>query len=203
MWTNQRNQLTTIAKGYDKSIKLYTKDNWFCKSIAHILWFFSLIFTFGQKPFLPNIFLTQFATAIGPFHFYPSEWNEFDVTNALPHEARHTKQCRWMGMCMHPLLGLPIVLLILLLPLPIGLAFGRLWMELDAEKAKWRYWIQRYVIPEKVSSKKTVANMIRMRAENFATELASESYCFTVPEYWATSVFQKAAEGVINEAGLG
>ena len=67
-WVERKAYYEAIVKGIDSSVILTTKDSWVWKTIATIL----LVFTFGR--FKREVFLQQFATAIGPVHAFPKEW---------------------------------------------------------------------------------------------------------------------------------
>lgn len=192
-WTDpqHRPRLELLAKTFDKSIKLYTKDNWFCRAIAWILCTLYTIITLGFKRYDREAFFTRFATTIANYHFYPKEWSPWQVETTLPHEGRHTKQLKWMGYGLHPLLGLSTSLPVYaFLPIPIGLAYGRFYMELDAERTTWKWKLENNII---------TPSEVRTRAESFATTVAGPAYFYCWPKSWAIKKFKKEAEEVINE----
>lgn len=134
-WTKDKGELEKLARQFDKSIKLHNHNNLLSKILAFLFSFVS----FGKVS--KARFLNNFAYTFGNHHFYPEAWTVEQVKSTLPHEARHTYQMRVLGLMIHPLLGLSLFLLIyLLLPFPIGLAFGRLYLELDADKALYQYY---------------------------------------------------------------
>lgn len=137
-WLDQKERFEKEAKEFDKTIILLTKDNWISKAIAAILFYLS----FGK--FKKEEYLQKFATTLGNYHFYPKEWTIQQVELTLIHESRHTYQFRKFGFGIHPLVGLPFAAIIyLFLLFPIGLAFGRVLMEIDADIYKWKYLIKK------------------------------------------------------------
>jgi len=133
-WTFDHDRLERIAKLWDGSIRLTTKDGWFWQAIAWLLFLIS----FGSLK--RDRFLDRAATTIGPIHAYPRSWGANSVEDLLPHECQHTKQCRWFGLGIHPWIGLPFMFIAYcLLPLPIGLAWVRYRLELNAEASSWDY----------------------------------------------------------------
>ena len=137
-WTKDKEELTRLAYQFDKSIVLKTHENKLSKSLAWI----NFILTFGKQT--REHFLKHFAFTIGNYHFYPKEWDKEQVERTLPHEARHTWQMKKLGFGIHPLLGLPLFLLIYcFLPLPIYFSFGRFYLELDADKAYYKYLLNK------------------------------------------------------------
>lgn len=184
-WTEKRKQLQTQATKFDKSVRLVTKDNFVSRFIAWALF----ILSFGR--FKRKSFLVGFATTIGNYIFFPKEWTAETVKRILPHESRHIKQFKWLGFGIHPLIGLPLgTIVYALFPLPMFLAFGRFYMELDADKAGWKYLLEQKIY---------TVNQIREVAIWRAESLSSVGYFWALPKSWALSLYKKAAEEVINE----
>jgi len=200
-WIENKASILEETHKYDKSIKLYTKDNFFSKSIAFILWFISYVFTFGKRAFPKDAFLTQYATTIGPFHFYPKEWESYDVMNVLPHEAQHTKQARALSLYIHPIIGILPMSLMYLLPIPIGLALGRLWLEINADKAIWEYIVKTRA-PQTANQKENLILEIKMRSKSFVYCLSSEDYMWTVPKRLALWYTNKEVKKFLKKKGL-
>jgi len=183
-WTEDKDRLEDLAHSIDKSIRLCTKDNFVSKAIAWLLF----LITFGR--FKRIRFLQDFATTLGNYHFYPERWYARNVERVLIHEARHTKQFRWMGAGIHPLLGLPLAAVVyLLLPLPVLLAFGRFYMELDADKSAWKHM------------KNIGATDIAIigHATRRAASLSSASYVWALPKSWTEKRYIAAAQGICDE----
>ena len=184
-WILDQERLQTVAYTYDPTIKLYTKDNILMSICAWCLF----LITFGGSK--RESFLQRYATTMGHAHFYPKEWSAREVEQIWVHEAQHTKQFRKLAFGLHPIFGWPgILLLQLLSPLPIGLCYGRYWMEVDANKAFWRHAIKHWHW-----GSVSVYNHARHKAEN----ISSASYFWAWPRSWAYKGYQKAAEEVLNE----
>lgn len=183
-WTSERTQLQFEALGFDQSIRLVTKNHWFWKVAAWILF----ILSFGQ--FKREKFLTQFATTLGHIQAYPEEWSVDSVRRTLPHESRHTNQFRICGFGIHPMVGLPLMTLLYgLFVFPIFFAFFRFWSELDAEQASWRY----------AMAHGASFNYIYQQAEWFAELISGPSYLWAVWKPLATWLSFLVAEKVIAE----
>lgn len=166
-WVVKKDVLQTAARKLDKSVKLTTKDHWFWKMLAWLLW----SVTFGKYDRVT--FLTSFATTIGPIQAYPKEWSVHSVANTLPHESRHTRQARWFGFGISPWLGLPLfTIAYLLLPVPLGFSYIRFRLELDAE---------RYAVRMKLAAGATHLS-VRKRSEAFAKVVASSAYGWAWPQ---------------------
>lgn len=82
------------------------------------------IITFGGQ----SRFMTEFVTTLGKRIYTPTNWHDHPPATRyliLRHEAVHVRQFKrwtWPGM----------TLIYLLLPLPMGLAAGRAWLEWEA-----------------------------------------------------------------------
>jgi hypothetical protein len=181
-WVDQRARLLSLAHQLDPAVDLQLKENGFWRSVAALL---SLVTLGGISA---RAFLEDYATTLGPIQAYPRGWSAETVEAVLVHEARHTRQFRWFGFGLHPWFGLPLMALVyLLLPLPLGLAFFRYRLELDADRASWRHNLVRGVHPDE----------IRLRARAFADRVASGAYGWAWPRRWARRGFSRAAERVI------
>lgn len=184
-WVDRKDELETKARQIDPAVHLTTKDGWFWKALAAIL----LVLSFGT--FKRERFLERFATTIGPLQAYPREWSAAQVAHVLIHESRHTRQFRVCGFFIHPWVGVPLMALIYgLLPLPAGLAVFRAWLELDADRYRWRVLLEQG---------KTPPDWIRRRAESFAMTVSGPSYIWSLPRPWLEKWFRRAAEKVIAE----
>lgn len=185
-WTRNRAKYETIAQRIDPAVRLVTKDAWPWKVIAAL----AMVFSFGGITY--RKFLDSYATTIGPIQGYPRQWEGLSE-RLLVHEARHTRQFRWMGLFIHPWVGvLPMMILYLLLPLPLGFAFFRWRFEIDADKAMYRWML----------SKGEKAEKVRERARSFGARVCGGNYGWS----WligGIKGFEKAAEGAIQEARRG
>lgn len=183
-WTSDKERLEELAHDIDPAIRLTTKNGWFWKAIAWILF----IITFGR--FKREMFLEEFATTIGPIQAYPEAWSAAQVEGALPHEGRHTRQARAFGLFLHPWVGLPpMAVAYLLLPLPMGFAVCRAWLELDADRCRWRVMLAQGAEPDHV----------RERAASFAETVSGAAYAWSMPAADIKAWFLGEAEKVIAD----
>lgn len=184
-WLDSRQTIQNRLRMIDKSVILVSKDHWFWKAIAVFLSSFHLM---AQEDFLE-----QYATTIGPIQAYPKDWDAFTVEEVGIHESRHTRQCRWFGLGLSPWLGLPFMMVVyLLLPFPIGLAWFRYRLELDAEVQRWKYLLAK-----------------NMRLETFWTRVnytalgvSSSHYGWSVPKAWALWGYKRRAGKLLQELGI-
>lgn len=168
-WTTNKTKLEALAKSIDKSAKIYTKDNWFCYSVAWLLFVISFGFFKREK------FLEGFATTIGHMVFIPKEWSYEACEWTLVHECRHIKQFRVMGLFIHPMAGLPIAMVVyLFLLFPVYLAIGRVLLEYDADVFEYKYMIK-----EKGVSASTLVAVVVSRA----ITLSGVGYLFPAPKF--------------------
>lgn len=182
-WVDDKERYEQMARAIDPAIRLTTKDGWFWKVIAWILF----IITFGQ--FKRERFLEDFATTIGPIQAYPRSYSSI-YEGTLVHEGRHTKQARWFGLGIHPWVGLPFMAIAyLLLPIPAGLAYLRYRLELDADRAKWKWMMESGYSADQVLD----------RAQRFAETVSSSAYAWAWPKPWAVKGFLREANKVVSE----
>jgi len=178
-WLAERGRLEALARAIEPSVRIGSKDGWPWRALAGL----ARAATLGGIS--RRTFLESYATTVGPWHGYPAGWSAARVEATLVHEARHTRQARWCGLGLHPLVGLPLfALLYLLAPLPAGLALGRFLFELDADRAAWRHALAAGAEPE----------AIRARARAFAGRVCSGHYGWPVPRRLGMAWFERAAE---------
>jgi hypothetical protein len=186
-WVAQQARLEMLARRIEPSVRLRPKEGVLWRALGVL----AAIATGGAISV--QIFLCEYATAIGPLQGYPRAWSAERVESMLVHEARHTRQARWCGFGIHPWLGLPVfALLYLAVPLPAGFAVARFWFELDADRAAWRHALERGSSPD----------WVRTRASAFAGRVCSGHYGWPVPRRLGTSWFVRAAERVIASHAL-
>jgi len=182
-WLEHKAEYEKIARAIDPSVRLVTKDAWPWKVIAALV----MVFTFGGIRY--RTFLERYATTLGPIQGYPREWPKLS-TRLLVHEARHTRQARWFGLWIHPWVGFPVFgILYLLFILPLGFAFFRWRMEIDADLAGYRWALRNGWSPTDV----------RERAKAFGATVCGGNYGWS----WIIGGrrgFEKAAEKAIREA---
>jgi hypothetical protein len=184
-WVKYKKELEAQAHLIDKSVKLHTKDNWFCKMLAVIL----MIVTFGGMSY--RVFLDRFATTIGPLQFYPASWTVAQVKRIIIHESRHTRQARWFGLWIHPWLGMPLFAAFYLLTFfPVGLAFFRAYFEMDA---------MRYELNEGLKTGVYSKEDVLYRATNFGNTVCSGKYGWALPKSWGVPMFERAAESIVQD----
>lgn len=181
-WLDEHARLEAIARAIEPSVRLVPKEGRFWRSVGVLA---SLVTLRGISV---EVFLRDYATAIGPLQGYPRGWSVERVERTLVHEARHTRQARWFGFGTHPWLGLPLFGLFYLgLPLPAGVAVARFWFELDADRAAWRHALASGASPE----------WVRARAAEFAGRVCSGHYGWPIPRALGVAWFGRSAERVI------
>lgn len=184
-WFPRKWTLQQYARShFDASIRLYTKDNWFCTVLAWLLY----IVTIGAMS--RTRFLKDFATTIGPLQFYPAAWSTERVERVLVHEGRHVQQARWFSLGIHPWVGLPIfAFLYLCVPLPLGVAFFRALFERDALRFELQYWYRQQRLTKLQSY---------TRANQFGQTVCSSAYGWALPRCWGIPWFEKVARDVVQ-----
>ena len=174
-WCLYKDWLQKEARMSESSVILTDKSSWFWRAIAAILAFLQIM--------TRRRFLEDFATTLGPIQSYPEGWPLEVVQTLIAHETQHTRQCRYFGLGISPWLGLPFMAIAyLLLPLPIGLAWVRYRLELNADQYRWR-WMFDHGYPEEA---------VYYRAEAFAETVSSSAYGWAVPRAWALWGFRRA-----------
>jgi len=187
-WFEEQPRLQRLARTIEPTARLETKDGWLWRAMARAL---PLVTLGGISR---RAFLEDYATTIGPLQGYPRAWDAAAVERLLVHEARHTRQARWFALGLHPWLGVPLMgVAYLLLPLPLGLAYVRYRLELDADAADWRHRLARGA----------GADEIRSRARQLAERVASGHYGWAWPRRWALRGFARAAERALARARRG
>ena len=160
-WLARKALFDEMARGIDPAIRIRSKGA------------SKLMRAYSKIPWLDSrAFLTQTATVIGPIHWYPDNWS--DISKELHHEGRHTKQQRWLGLGIHPWLGLIPFALAAVMLLPTGLTL-RFWLEMDAETAALRYKYRTG----------SPARWVRHELVEFAERLAGPGYLWSWPAQWA------------------
>lgn len=74
--------------------------------------------------------LKERAITVGSRQLYPASWSASQVRELIPHECRHSRQMRELGLLKF--------LILYLLVLPILWAPHRVNFEIEAEVARWR-----------------------------------------------------------------
>jgi len=183
-WVSMRPFFQSLAKSIDRASVVTVKEGWFWETVAVL----APIFTFGGMS--RRQFLTEFATTIGPVQAYPANWPVERVAALIPHEARHTRQARWFGLMISPWLGLPLMAIAYyFLFFPVGLAWVRYRLELDADAFGWRYRLRH---GEGILR-------VRERAANFSKIVASGAYGYPWPAPLVRRGFERKLRQVLVE----
>jgi len=196
-WTNERYRYQALVESVEPVAVVETKDAWYWSA----LWWTGAVLTLGLLALgiSRRTFLDEYATTLITRQGYSRLWESLSE-RLIFHEGRHTTQATWFGWILFPVawinrrlrawLGAPgFALAYFVLPLPVGLAAGRFYLELDADKAAWRECMKRGLItPEE----------IRANATHRAERLSGGNYLWAWPRPWAVRAYQRAAEDVIR-----
>ena len=194
-WLDSKQQYIIAARRIESTVQVVSKDHWLWSA----LWWVGVIFTLGALALgiSKSVFLERFATTIGPVQGYPSSWSLLKM-RTIAHESRHTKQVVFFGWFV-PVLGwitrsirawvglIPGFCVYFLLPFPVYLAFGRYYLELDADKVSFMTMLEGG----------ESAAVVLERAESRAITLSGGSYLWCWPRSWAKKMHRKAAVQVI------
>lgn len=186
------------AKEYDSSIKVLSKEGIFGRFLANLGMIFLTVLTLGignKGKKWKERFINNFLTTIGPWILVPKNFNLDDFYWILPHEARHVKQYRFFAFGLHPLLGFPGMLFVYaLLPLPMFGAFGRVYLEMDAERARWKELLRIW------KNESLALAILYSRCEDFANTVASSMYFYSMPTSFVKWYFRRKLEKIIHES---
>ena len=153
-----------VRRIHEAGGRVVPKVGWFWTTLHYVV----MVVTFGQN----RSFLTDYYTTIGGVVGYPTEGSSRSLAEriaVLEHELIHIKQCARLGFGK-VWIGFPIyMVLYLLLPLPIGLAYFR-----------WRYEREAYAhgINVRVAIEPHRYNGL---IEEAVTELTTGAYGWTWP----------------------
>lgn len=194
-WTDHHGTHETVARSFEPAARLYTKDGWIWRPIAAVVW----ALRFGRRPY--RDFLDNYATTFGPIQAYPRSFKRLS-DRLLRHECRHTTQSVALGWFV-PVAGwffgrrvrawaglLPMAVLYGLVFFPFGLAYGRYWLERDADRAMYRWAL----------SKGYSAQWVRDRAQEFAGDVCGAAYAWSWPSGWGIRGFLRVANDEIKAA---
>lgn len=183
-WVSMRPFFQSLAKSIDRASVVTVKEGWFWETLAAL----APIFTFGGMS--RRRFLEEFATTIGPVQAYPRSWSVERVMAVIPHEARHTRQARWFGLMISPWLGLPLMAIAYYFVFfPVGLAWARYRLELDADAFGWRYRLRHGARVDDVCA----------RARNFAGIVGSGAYGYPWPALLVRRGFERKLRQVLAD----
>lgn len=183
-WMNSRMALEREARQLTGlPVRLVTKEGyWVWRLVGWVLGLFSAE--------ARRRFMQDFATTVGPVVALPDGWSARVAGGVLLHELQHVRQFNALGCKIHPWAGVPLMgLLYLLLPLPVGLAYFRYRLELDAERARWTVAL---------ALGAWTADKARLDAQQFADIVAGGSYAWAWPRRLVRRGFAKAVEKSIK-----
>jgi hypothetical protein len=184
-WSFRHDELQAKASKLERSVRLVDKNT--SRLMKVIAWFLFIVSCgrWKREDFMKN-------TAVSLLHwiFIPREWDYQAALDVLPHECQHAKQQRYMGLGIHPIGGIPVAAITYgLFPLPVFCAFGRAWMEINADQAKWKYGLQNGTMNEA----EILTDAIE-RAEYLSSKTYLWALWYSFAEKWALW----AAKRVIN-----
>ena len=166
-WVKDKKKYEAIAASIEPAAKLTTKDSWFWTA----LWVLMLIGVtlisvgigtyFFLKKMGKKTFLERYATTIGPLQGYARRMLALSK-RLLVHECRHVYQAIIAALFV-PVLGwlpwrrwrawvglLPMFLVYIALPFPVGICYGRYRLELDADYTAWKWQLANGYTPQQV-----------------------------------------------------
>ena len=142
-WLVERSRYQRLAARIEPAARVVSRDSWFWTAA----WVVGMVLTLGLLALKVSLrkWLEGIACAVGPWQGYSRLLPELRP-ELVAHESRHTTQTTWFGWAFAPLtffsrtvrsiVGFPIFLLVyFVLPLPVFLAAGRFYLELDADRA--------------------------------------------------------------------
>jgi hypothetical protein len=201
-WVDQRAEYEAFARSIEPAARLSTKDSWIWTAV----WIAAVVLTLGLMAIGMGRkkFIEQFSTTFGPIQAYPRQYPTLSK-RLLVHECRHTTQAVFMGWFV-PVVGwffgrrvrayaglLPMAVIYLLAPIiPIGLCLGRWLLEVDADRACWR-WAMKFDGYD--------AGMIRVMAQERVEDVCGAAYVWAWPKWLGgRALYLSTAEGVIKAA---
>lgn len=200
-WIDERVRYDEIAEGIEPAVVLRTKDawGWTAAWIGLLVLVTLASLGVGTYFFLRRMgrrtFLERYATTLGPVQGYPRRFARLS-RRLLVHECRHTRQCANLAWFV-PVLGwvpwrrwravvglLPMALVYGLLPFPILLCYGRYRLELDADRAAYRWMLR--------NGYRVAA--VRGRSRHFAARVSSGAYLWCWPAPLVRRGFARAVD---------
>ena len=121
-----------LQEAEEKGIRIVSKDNWFWWALHYIV----MGVTFGGNKTFINRYVTTLGKWIAVPFDGPSAWEKRNARSrylCLRHELIHCRQFKFFGFGLSYTFGiLPAFFVYVLLPVPIGFAYGRWVMERTA-----------------------------------------------------------------------
>lgn len=199
-WVREKFRYQVGARKIEPCARLTTKDGagWTA------LWVVGVVLTLGLLAWkMPlSTWRENVATTVGPWQGYPARYTELDRV-LVAHESRHTAQCVALGWALAPLVlpifsrtaravaGLPLFAVLYFLLLPAGLAFGRFFLELDADRASWRLGLREDWL---------TSGDVLVRAGQRAESLSRGIYLYAWPRSGANERYERMAREIVHEA---
>jgi hypothetical protein len=197
-WITERFRYQRLAKEVEPVAVVEDKSAWYWSA----LYWTGVVFTLGflLLGISHKTFMEKYATTLITRQGYPRGWATLSES-IIFHEGRHTTQATWFGWLfffvawinrrLRAWLGAPgFAVAYFIFPLPVGLAAGRFFLELDADKKSWRECLKRGV--------KDPAD-IKNHAKHRADKLSGGSYFWAWPRPWAVRLYERAANKVVGE----
>jgi hypothetical protein len=198
-WVRHQKRYQALAESVEPVSVVEAKAAWYWSALFWV----GVVFTLGLLLLGISFkkFMEDYATTLITRQGYPSIWAVLSE-RVIFHEGRHSTQSTWFGWLFFPIawisrrlrawLGLPgFAAVYFLLPLPVGLAAGRFYLELDADRRAWRECLKRGL---------KTPGQIRGHAERRAERLSGGNYFWAWPAPWARSAYSKAAEAEIRRS---
>lgn len=196
-WVTHRFRYQCLVEKVEPVAVIEDKSAWYWSA----LFWTGVVFTLGLLLLGISFvtFMKEYATTLITRQGYPKTWQVLSE-RVIFHEGRHTTQATWFGWLFFPIawinrrlrawLGTPgFALAYFVLPLPVGLAAGRFFLELDADKKAWKECLVRGLkTPEQILG----------HAERRAERLSGGNYFWAWPRPWARSIYRRAAERSIK-----
>ena len=198
-WVAERFRYQRIATAIEPAAVVTTKDSlgW------TVLWVAGAVLTLGLLALKMNLrtWRERVSATVAYWQGHPRVYHELP-NELVAHESRHTTQTTWFGWVLAPIawvnrkfrsvLGLPVFAAVyFLLPLPIGLAAGRFYLELDADRAAWRLGLRDGWMTN---------GEVLVRAGARAEALSRGIYLYAWPRSWASAAYERIAREVIHES---
>lgn len=207
-WIKEHYRYAEIAQTIEPSVRLTTKDSWFWTALWVLMLLFVTLLTAGVGTYFfcekmgLQTFLKEYATTVGPLQGYPRRFLRLS-RRLLVHECRHTLQAIVCALFV-PILGwlpwrrwrawvglLPMGLVYLVLPLPVGICYGRYRFELDADFTSWRWALAHGYTPAQVKA----------HAQRRIETVGGWQYGKPWPKSLVRRGYEKLSDRAIAEAG--
>jgi len=178
-WVGDIAYYQRLASSEDGAARVVVKEGWIWDLLGYLLH----AVTLGKMSH--RTFMDSYATTLGPVQAYPRGLPQLS-DSTIVHESRHVKQSRWFSLWIAPWIGLPLfAATYLLLPLPVGLAWCRYRLELDADRAGFRHAVRH----DPACTQMGLMVQARLRAD----QVSGPAYGWAWPRNWARRSYEKMA----------